>query len=583
MPCGFEDYSGLNYKIPEKTIAWNMYNAGIENIGRNGKPEKFAVSKPNDNQLLVRVDSVGLCYSDVKLIKMGGSHPKLYDQELSTNPTRLGHEAALTVVKVGKNLAGKYHPGQRLAIQPDIYHNQVSTAYGYTIPGGLTQYHLIGPEVLDADDGAYVIPVEGDIGYAETALTEPWACVVAAYTQRRRLVPRVEGLMWIVGQPGDETSYTFTSGLEAPKMICLTDVPATLKEFILDKKPESTEVIDLNNLNSDSYSKLWKDLTDEKGFDDIILLSPTSAEMVSEAAKLIGFRGTFNIVSRQPLDGEPLIDAGRIHYHYTTYIGNNGTDISASYGEERNRCELRSGGVAVFIGAGGPMGQMHVQRAIELENGPSLIIATEINEKRLDVLDKISSPLAAARDKRFEVFNPTTADESLQDFIKRVTEEGYVDDVVVCVPVASLMQESAKLLKPDGMLVFFAGVPAGTYVKLKFDAVYMANLQLTGTSGSKLKDQEVVIQKAMNEELNPNRSVAAIGGIEAARDGIEAMMNGVFAGKILIFPQISGLPLLSLDELETHFPKIAEKLGKNNLWTTEAEKALIEEFWCGDK
>ena len=158
-----------------------------------------------------------------------------------------------------------------------------------------------------------------------------------------------------------------------------------------------------------------------------------------------------------------------------------------------------------------------------------------------------------------------------------------MDDVVVCVPVASLMQESAKLLKHDGMLVFFAGVPIGTFVKLNLDAVYMNNLQLTGTSGSKLKDQQVVLKKALNEELNPNRSVAAIGGMEAARDGIEAMMNGVFAGKIIIFPQISGLPLSSLDELETCFPKIAEKLGENNLWTIEAEKALIEEFYCGDK
>ena len=201
----------------------------------------------------------------------------------------------------------------------------------------------------------------------------------------------------------------------------------------------------------------------------------------------------------------------------------------------------------------------------------------------MDVLDQLGSPLAAKRGKRFEVFNPTTADESLKDFIKRKTGVGYVDDVVVCVPAASLMQESAKLLKDDGMLVFFAGVPIGTFIKLNLDAVYRGNLQLTGTSGSKIRDQKFVIQKALNKKLNLNRSVAAIGGMEVARDGLEAMMHGVFAGKIVIFPQISGLPLLSLSELKMRFPKIAEKLGKNNLWTIEAEKELIEELWCGDK
>jgi len=116
MACRFEDYSGLNYKIPEKTTAWNMYNAGVEHIGRNGKPEEFPIAEPDDDQLLVRVDSVGLCFSDVKMIKLGGSHPKLYNRDLSTDPTRVGHEVALTVVKAGKNLDGKYHPGQRLAI-----------------------------------------------------------------------------------------------------------------------------------------------------------------------------------------------------------------------------------------------------------------------------------------------------------------------------------------------------------------------------------------------------------------------------------------------------------------------------------
>ena len=44
---------------------------------------------------------------------------------------------------------------------------------------------------------------------------------------------------------------------------------------------------------------------------------------------------------------------------------------------------LRAGGVAVFIGAGGPMGQMHVQRALELPDGPQVVIATEISDDRL--------------------------------------------------------------------------------------------------------------------------------------------------------------------------------------------------------
>ena len=151
MPSKYETYRSPDAPIPDDTWAWNMYGPGVESIGRAGEPEQFPIPEPGPDQLLVRVDAVGMCFSDVKLIKQGGQHPKLYNRDLANNPTRLGHEAALTVLKVGENLQDSYTPGQRLAVQPDIYDAEgKSTAYGYTIPGGLIQYHLVGPEVLDA-------------------------------------------------------------------------------------------------------------------------------------------------------------------------------------------------------------------------------------------------------------------------------------------------------------------------------------------------------------------------------------------------------------------------------------------------
>ncbi|MBT3392371.1 MAG: alcohol dehydrogenase catalytic domain-containing protein, partial [Chloroflexi bacterium] len=158
----YQQYRSANAIVPEKTWAWNLYGAGVENIGRDNQPEQFDIPEPADDQLLVRIDSVGMCFSDVKIINQGGGHPKLYNRDLSKEPGRLGHEVSLTIIKVGADLQEQYHPGQRLAVQPDIYQNGKSTAYGYTIPGGLIQYHLIGPEVLDTDAGACLLPLEGE-------------------------------------------------------------------------------------------------------------------------------------------------------------------------------------------------------------------------------------------------------------------------------------------------------------------------------------------------------------------------------------------------------------------------------------
>ena len=572
-----EEYRSGRAPLPEPNLGWNTYGAGVENIGRDGKPEAIAIPPTGPDQLLIRIDSVGLCFSDVKLIKQGGNHPKLYGRDLANEPTRLGHEAADTVIEVGEAIRDKYTPGQRLAIQPDIYVDGVSTAYGYTIPGGLIQYHLIGPEVLDADAGAYVIPVADEIGYAAASLSEPWACVEAAYTQRRRLEPLEGGTMWIVGQPGDSRNYEFSAGLDAPARIVLTDAPASVVALVAAL--DTVEVIARDGVLPDGYAPLVEEMTDGKGFDDIVILDPSSAAQVEAAAPAIGFRGTMNLIGEKPLDGLPSIDVGRIHYHYTAYLGSRGPDIAASYGEARNRADLHPGGTAVVVGAGGPMGQMHIQRALELAAGPHTIVASDLDDDRLAVVIDRLVPLAEKLGRRLVVFNAATADRSIEDLVSELTDGVGADDVIVSVPVGAVMGDAARLVGPTGMLVLFAGVPNGTMAPLDLSQVYLHNTQFTGTSGSAVSDQALVINKALEGTLSPSRSLAAVGGIEAARDGVQAMLDGRFAGKIVLFPNLSGLPLMGLEELGEKYPEIGAAMEEGSIWTNEAEELLIKTFW----
>lgn len=569
----YKKYHAAEHTLPNQSFAWNLYGAGMESMGKEGKPEPFSIPEPNDDQILVRIDTVSICFSDVKILKQGGSHPKLYNRNLTVEPTRLGHEVSLTIIKVGKNLANKYHPGQRLAVQPDIYQQGMSTAYGYTIPGGLVQYHCIGREVLETDAGACLLPVEEGMGYAESALLEPWGCVVAAYTQRRRLDPKTGGTMWIIGN-ADDSAFTFSKGLNAPATIILTDAPASVKKLVSATK---ANVIEKNNVSD--YEALSKELTDGKGFDDIVMLNPTSAEVVGNVARFIARRGTLNIVGTKPLDGLTSVDLGRLHYDYIAFVGNNSTDIAASYGEARNRCELRAGGTTVFIGAGGPMGQMHVQRALELPDGPKTVIATEISDERLQTLINMFAPLAKKNDRTLLIFNPNTSKQTFHEFVMEATKGQGADDVVVSVPVAGLMEEGDTVMKDDGMMVLFAGVPNGTMGKVNLSNVYLSNAQYTGTSGLTIDDQASVMERRIAGTLSPGRSVAAIGGLETAAEAIQSVMDSKYPGKVVIFPQIHNLPLTSLKELKDRAPEVAAKLGTDLMWTNEAEEALIEKFW----
>jgi threonine dehydrogenase-like Zn-dependent dehydrogenase len=224
---------------------------------------------------------------------------------------------------------------------------------------------------------------------------------------------------------------------------------------------------------------------------------------------------------------------------------------------------------------------MHVQRAIQHPEGPSRIIATEVSDQRLKTLQDRLAPLAESNGCELLTYNPQTQGQSLYDFVMEATDKQGADDVVVSVPIADVMAEAATVMNPDGMLVFFAGVPNGTLAPLNLSTVYLNNTQYTGTSGLTMNDQQQVMELAEQGNLSPGCSVGAIGGMRAAKEGIQAMIEGRYSGKIIIFPQIHDLPLLGLSELKRKLPDIAEKLEPGDMWSVEAEKALFEKYWRG--
>jgi threonine dehydrogenase-like Zn-dependent dehydrogenase len=550
--------------VPSSTAAWNVYGKGVENVGRNGLPEDVPVGAPGADQLLVRVDAVGLCFSDVKLIRQGGEHPKLYGRDLAKEPTRLGHEAAVTVVAAGTHLALRFRPGDRLAIQPDIYVGGRSTAYGYTIPGALIGYHLIGPEVLAADDGAYVIPVPDDMGYAETALTEPWACVEAAYSQRRRVEPAPDGRTWVIGRPDDARRYGFGDVLSEAREVVLSGLSDDTLASARAAARGATVIVAAEAMVAGP-------------FDDIIMLAPHSAALVARAAAALAFRGVLNLVGDEPLDAPVEIDLGRLHYHYTAYVGTTGLDIGAAYGEARNRTELQPGGVAAFVGAAGPMGQMHLERALRMPDGPKTAIGADLDAERLAAARTRLEPIAKASGRRLLM----TAGSELATLVKNETAGRGADDVIVTAPTAAAVTSAAELLAADGMLVLFAGLPVGTRAPLDLSPVYLHGRQYTGTSGSRIVDQELVVRKTIEGRLAPGRAVAAVGGMEAAPEGLRALLEGRFAGKIVIFPQLHGLPLTSLEDLASRDPAFAAALGPGETWTKAAEAVLFAQHLAG--
>jgi threonine dehydrogenase-like Zn-dependent dehydrogenase len=559
-------------------LVWPLYGAGLENFGLGGRPIRWPVPRPAADQILVRSDAVGLCYSDVKVIRQGGSHPRLYNRDLRTNPVVQGHEVTLTVVAVGEAWRNRFTPGQRFALQADIYYRGLNLAYGYVFMGGLAQYSLLGPAILDGDEGSYTLPVPPGLGYAEVALTEPWACVEAAYVPRRRLHIKPGGVLWLLGRPGLENApyqigQTFAHGL--PTRIVATNVPDALCCQVAWPEAEIR-----NDIAPADYAALMQ-AEAPSGFDDVIVLDP-DPERLDALPPVVAPGATIALIGERPLGRPVRVDAGRIHYDYVTYLGARGWDVSAAYGAARNRAELRRGGVAWVVGGGGPMGRMHLQRMLEMPDGSARVVVAETNLARQPELLTDFGPLARARGIELTILNPKLMPpQAFQDALTQAHGGRGFNNIVVIVANVPAIEAAMPHLAADGLLVVFGGLARGTTAQLDLSNIYLGGSQMTGSAGATIRDQTHVLNKVAAGHLSTASAVAAVGGLDAARDGMQGLMDGRFPGKMVIYPQIESFPLTALTDLKGSAPAVYDRLGEGGTWTREAEAEFLRVFAPG--
>jgi threonine dehydrogenase-like Zn-dependent dehydrogenase len=279
------------------------------------------------------------------------------------------------------------------------------------------------------------------------------------------------------------------------------------------------------------------------------------------------------VMATDPLPRKVNVDVGRIHYHRWFYVGSTTADIAAAYRDTPVRSNLKPGGRAWFVGAGGPMGRMHVQRAIEFFEPPATMVCTDISDMRLSEL--CDSFAAQAREKGIEFICYNPANESDHATKRAAFDHAGFDDIIMLVPVPAVITEAAGHLAPNGVMNVFAGVARGTMVSLDLSDTYLKNMRIIGHSASKMSDFELVLEKTDSGELSPNRSVAAIGSLNAAKAGLQAVKDATLAGKVVIYPHIKELPLTPLSDLKDLIPTVYARLSELGEWTNEAEEEFL--------
>lgn len=239
------------------------------------------------------------------------------------------------------------------------------------------------------------------------------------------------------------------------------------------------------------------------------------------------------------------------------------------------------GGKMALLAATGPMGLGAIEYIMNCDRRPSLLIVTDIDEKRLAKAKSIFSKEKAA-EKGVELMFVNTKDiEDVPEYLKKLSGGTGFDDVFAYAPVKSVVEQADKILGRDGCLNFFAG-PTDTKFsgELNYYNVHYASTHVIGTTGGNTDDLKECLKMTEAGLINPAVMVTHIGGLDSAA---EATLNlpKLPGGKKLIYTNID-MELTAIDDFEEKgktdplFAGLAEIVKRNNgLWCAEAEKYLL--------
>ena len=532
------------------------------------------VPTPGPTQLVVKVEAVGICFSDTKLLKAFSSH--LRKAEVSSGldratlgeissyvpgdlPTVPGHEVAGRIVAVGTAVE-RHAVGERVLVQTDYRHLATpgsNAAFGYNFEGGLQEYVLLDERmIIEPGTGErFLIPVDEEPSGSAIALLEPWACVEASYASRERATLRRGGRLLVVAEPGRAIDGLATLVAAAP--------PAGVTVVAADDLQHAQVTAAVAGGGASVAAAPLLGGLPAASFDDIVYFG-ADPDRVEQLEGLLATGGVIDIV----LGGERLgrtvaVDVGRIHYDLTRWVGTPGSDAAAGYAMAPADGELRAGDRVAVIGAAGPMGFMHVIRTVSSTLPGLTMTAIDIDETRLAHLASSAGPLAASRGIPASFVNSRTT-----------PVDGGFSYVAVMVPAPPLVAQAVELAAAGARVNVFAGFAAGTRAALDLDAVLARGIFLFGTSGSQIPDMATVLRRLERGELDTNISVDAITGMEGVTEALAAVEARTSGGKIVVYPALHELGMVRLAELGERLPSVAAAL-RDGRWTRAAEEALL--------
>ena len=261
--------------------------------------------------------------------------------------------------------------------------------------------------------------------------------------------------------------------------------------------------------------------------------------------------------------------------------------FNASYHTEQfiytHQMGIRKNGTLALLGCGGAMGAGALDYALNGPYHPRVVVAMDTDSERLQRLQKLFPPEAAAARGISLTFINSLNINPRKLLMDAVDDRGF-DDVMVFAASQELVEIADAVLGNDGCLNFFAGPTDKKFsAHLNFYNVHYETTHIVGTSGGSRGDMEESLELTAKGLLNPSFMVTHIGGLNAVPNALAGLPT-FRGGKILAYPHVE-MDLTAIEDFDQQadgdprFKQLATICSQHeNIWNEEAERYLLDAF-----
>jgi L-iditol 2-dehydrogenase len=185
--------------------------------------------------------------------------------------------------------------------------------------------------------------------------------------------------------------------------------------------------------------------------------------------------------------------------------------VSVTHGQRI--IDIQPGEHVAIIGAGGPIGLMHVQMAVYA--GAAQVIAVDLSDTRLEVAEQLGATTT---------LNPHSIDPV--DTIKSLTEGRGVDVSIESAGAKEAWLTAINSVRKGGRVLWFGGLKGGTSIELDTHWIHYGELSLHGTFHGTPLDVHRSFELIRSGVINTQALISEEGPLEEVEESLQRMMRG---------------------------------------------------------